>query len=110
MNRKKLPVRARFANESTETIIKIEKESFKPTNELNNEIFGWIDNHYVAVNREDWNAAKLIWEKSDVWDLTVISKSAKGLLVYSPNGDAQWMSEEEYDDAIKKRKDNDRSN
>jgi hypothetical protein len=104
MNRKKLPIRARFANESTETVIKIHKESFIVEREFEKEIFGWIDNLYVAVNREDWESANLIWDKSEAWDLTVISKSAKGLLVYAPNGDAQWMSEEEYDNAIKKRK------
>ena len=104
MNRKKLPIRARFANESTETVIKIHKESFIVEREFEKEIFGWIDNVYVAVNREDWEAANLIWDKSEAWDLTVISKSAKGLLVYAPNGDAQWMTQEEYDNAIKKRK------
>jgi hypothetical protein len=104
MNRKKLPIRARFANESTETVIKIHKESFIVEREFEREIFGWIDNVYVAVNREDWEAANLIWDKSEAWDLTVISKSAKGLLVYAPNGDAQWMTQEEYDNAIKKRK------
>jgi hypothetical protein len=111
MTRKKLPIRARFANESTETIIRINKEAFKPEREFNEEIFGWIDGSYIAVNKEDWKAANEIWGKEEIWDLTVISKSSKGLLVYSPNGDAQWMSQEEYDNAIKKRKErHDRSN
>jgi len=103
MTRKKLPIRARFANDSTETIIKIHKEAFTIEKEFQNEIFGWIDNIYVAVNREDWEAANLIWNKSESWDLTIISKSAKGLLVYAPNGDAQWMTEEEYNNAIKNK-------
>jgi hypothetical protein len=104
MTRKKLPIRARFANESTETVIKIHRESFTIEREFEKEIFGWIDNVYVAVNREDWNAANVIWDKADSWDLTVISRSAKGLLVYAPNGDAQWMTEEEYNEAIKNKK------
>lgn len=111
MTRKKLPIRARFANDSIETVIKIHKEAFTPEKEFEKEIFGYIDNVFIAINREDWEAANLIWDKSEAWDMTVISKTSRGLLVYAPNGDAQWMSQEEYDEAIKKRKErHDRSN
>ena len=103
MTRKKLPIRARFANESTETVIKIHKESFTIEREFEREIFGWIDDVYVAVNREDWESANVIWDKSESSDFTVISRSAKGLLVYAPNGDAQWMTEEEYNNSIKNK-------
>jgi hypothetical protein len=103
MNRKKLPIRVRFANESNETVVKIHKDAFTPEKEFGNEIFGWIDGVYVAVNSSDWRAANEIWDKAESWDLTIISRSAKGLLVYAPNGDAQWMTQEEYDNAIKNK-------
>lgn len=103
MTRKKLPIRARFANDSTDTVIKIHKEAFTIEKEFRNEIFGWIDNIYVAVNKEDWEAANLIWNKSESCGLVIISRSAKGLLVYSHNGDAQWMTQEEYDNEIKNK-------
>lgn len=106
MRNKKIPVRVRFANESEYTTIKISEETFKPNNEFKEEVFGWIDKVYVAVNLEDWKKAIEIWEaeeKSSAWDLTVISEKPDGYLVCTPNGDTQYMTKEEYETFYKKR-------
>jgi hypothetical protein len=103
---KRYPIRVRFANESDYANVKIKKDSFKPEKEFKDEIFGWIDNLYVAVNLEDWKALIELWEaeeKSSAWDLTVISEKEDGYLVCSPNGDTQYMTKEEYYSAMKKR-------
>ncbi len=91
------PIRVRLANESYDTIIKIVKTSFKPEKEFNDEIFGWIDNMYVAMNKFDWENVNEIWREEDSWDLTIISQSDKGALGSAPNGDTQWLSINEWE-------------
>jgi hypothetical protein len=110
MRSKKLPVRIRFANESDYSTIKIHFEAFKPEREFKEEIFGWIDNIYVAMNLEDWKNAIKIWEaeeNSSAWDLTIIMEKPDGYLVSSPIGDTQFMTKAEYESAMKKRNQND---
>jgi len=103
---KKYQVRVRFANESDYVKIKIKKDSFKPEKEFKDEIFGWIDNLYVAVNLEDWKSLIELWEaeeKTSAWDLTVISEKPDGYLVCAPNGDTQYMTKQEFENFHKKR-------
>jgi hypothetical protein len=102
----KLPVRVRFPNESCETVIQISQKSFKPVNHFEKEIFGWIDQVYVAMNREDWEKANESWS-SHRWDISIISKSEDGFLVSAPNGDTQWLTNEEMETYKKNKKQND---
>lgn len=106
MRNKKLPMRIRFANASEYTTLKIAFESFKPDNEFRDEIFGWIDNIYVAIKLDDWKKAIQIREaeeKSSSWDLTIISEKEDGYIVSTPIGDTQYMSKNDYEAFIKKQ-------
>jgi len=101
----KLPVRVRFPNESYETVIHISQNTFKLVNQFETEVFGWIDEVYVAMNRGDWEAANESW--SSKWDISIISKSEDGVLVSAPNGDTQWLTNEEFETYKKNKQTND---
>lgn len=40
------------------------------------------------------------------WNIEVINKTNDGYLVMAPNGDTQWLSEEDYQKYLENRKDN----
>jgi hypothetical protein len=107
---KKYPVKVRLANESCETTIKIDQNSFKPEKEFTDEIFGWIGSSYVAMNREDWERVNEIWNNQKSWELIVLNETEEGVLVSSPNGDTQWLSTSEWQTYKNNKKENDRSN
>lgn len=94
---KKYPVRVRLANESHETTIKIDQNSFKPEKEFAEEIFGWIGTSYVAMNRKDWESVNEIWNSQTRWDLVIISQREDGVLVSAPNGYTQWLSNNDWE-------------
>lgn len=60
-----IKVRARFANESTFTTIYLKKGVFKPQLEIQDVMFGWIDNLYVSIPLEDWNMVSDIWNNEN---------------------------------------------
>lgn len=107
---KKYPVKVRLANESFETTIKIDQNSFKPEKEFVDEIFGWIGNSYVAMNRIDWETVNEIWKSQKFLDLVLISQKEDGVTVSTPNGDTQWLSTSEWQTYKNNKKENDRTN
>jgi hypothetical protein len=62
MKSNKFPVRVRLANELFYDTFEISEKAFTPEREFPDEVFGKLDNLFVAVNREDWEAANKHWQ------------------------------------------------
>jgi hypothetical protein len=57
----KIPVKCRVSNNSSWTVVQLQRETFAPIREIGNEIFGYIDGIYVAIDIKDWTIAQEIW-------------------------------------------------
>jgi hypothetical protein len=57
----KIPVKCRFANESTYTVVQLRKGAFRPAREFKDEVFGHLDDLYVAIDAKDWKIANEMW-------------------------------------------------
>lgn len=47
-------VRVRFPNEPYSVPINIDTEKFELDKEFDDEVFGWYEDEYIALNREDY--------------------------------------------------------
>lgn len=54
----------RFANESTYVRYNLSEGAFKPNPDASfkDEIFGWIDDIYVAIEKESYDSALKFWK------------------------------------------------
>jgi len=57
----KVPVRCRFPNFDAYTVVHIGPTTFKPVREFEDEIFGYIDETYVALVKSEWKIANNLW-------------------------------------------------
>ena len=58
----KYPIQVRFPNESYAINVYIKNDTFKPMRYFDTEVFGYIDDVYVAVNRAQWEELQQIWK------------------------------------------------
>jgi hypothetical protein len=58
------PVLIRFANESTYGRYNLSEGAFKPNQDASfkDEVFGWIDDVYVAIEKGSYDAALHFWK------------------------------------------------
>jgi len=98
MKPSKISVSVRLANESTRVEMKIAKDTFKVDKIYDFEVFGWLSEQFVAIDKKDWERACLTWKaEEEKWNLTVIDEKGSNLIVSAPNGDTAYMSKKEYE-------------
>lgn len=53
-----ITIKVRFPNEPYSAPISIDLNEFKVDKEFDDEVFGWYEGEYIAVNREDYEETK----------------------------------------------------